>query len=674
MIAAAILCGVCDPSRKANASGLVSTGTAILAGMTGFGRYLWRLLPGNPMVTRIVWGGGRRLPHLWVRMGYLGALILLVLVGLLSQDALEGTLALDQLARAGSWVFAVIAYGQVILICLLAPLFMAGAIASEQSGKTYNILLTTPLSNLQIVLGSLAGRLLFILALLASGLPLFSVLLVFGGVPAGAVLVSFAVAGMVAVTVGAIAVTMSVLRAGGRRAVFAFVIANLAFLLLLYLLDSMVLRRVNAGTPWAGHTTWVTPLHPLLVLESAINRANYAPPGEELVGEMSGLVRFYLARPFETFLVWTGVLSGGLLVACSLGVRRVAQGESRAWRWVRLRLRLPAPGAERRRAARSIGLANPVAWREANTRGKLAGGILARWGFLVLAVGGAGALLWRYHHDGYWGSTGASRGQVSLTPDAWLREGLSALLLIEVTVVVLVALYVSAGSVSREREDGTLDIMLTTPITPKQYVWGKLRGLVMFLSVLLAAPVATALLVSGYAWWGQRAGWVQATYVWRQGSGVGTGGFGVSVPDVPLMYPEAPLVLAVMLVPTAALCVAIGMQFSLTNKSVISAVVKAVVPVAVVSAFFGFCGFRASSTIEFVGPALNAMSPATNVLMLTQPFESVARFGESTATGRISIALGAIFAAVVYGLVVWSLLSTMVKHFDQTVRRLSGGS
>ena len=36
---------------------------------------------------------------------------------------------------------------------------------------------------------------------------------------------------------------------------------------------------------------------------------------------------------------------------------------------------------------------------------------------------------------------------------------------------------------------GTLDLLLTTPITPNKYIWGKVRGLVSFLVLLVAVPV-----------------------------------------------------------------------------------------------------------------------------------------------------------------------------------------
>ncbi|HEX7009608.1 MAG TPA: hypothetical protein VF184_06475, partial [Phycisphaeraceae bacterium] len=210
--------------------------------MHAVGRWLWDLLPGNPMVVRIVQGGSRRTRHLWVRSGYLGALIILVLVGLLSGGGLGEQVGLTELAKSGTWAFAVVAYGQVVLVCLLAPLFMAGVIAQEQAGKTLDILLTTPLTNLQIVLGSLTGRLFFVLTMLLSGLPLFAVLLIFGGVPIRSVFISFAVAALVALPVGSVAVTLSVFRAGGRKAVFTFVIAVAGYLVAAYALDRVMLR------------------------------------------------------------------------------------------------------------------------------------------------------------------------------------------------------------------------------------------------------------------------------------------------------------------------------------------------------------------------------------------------------------------------------------------------
>ena len=53
----------------------------------------------------------------------------------------------------------------------------------------------------------------------------------------------------------------------------------------------------------------------------------------------------------------------------------------------------------------------------------------------------------------------------------------------------------AASTVTREKEDGTLDLLLTTPITSHYYIWGKLRGLVSFVLPLIAVPVVSALLL-----------------------------------------------------------------------------------------------------------------------------------------------------------------------------------
>lgn len=634
-------------------------------------QWFWRLLPGNPQVVRIVQGGSRRTQHALVRMGYLGALIALVTIGMLSAGGLGGAVDLNDLAKAGSQVFRIISYGQVVLVCLLAPIFMAGAIASEQSGKTYNILLTTPLSNLQIVLGSLLGRLFFILTLLLSGLPLFAVMLVFGGVPVSSIFVAFAVAGLTALFVGAVAVVLSVMRAGGRKAVFVFVITIAAYLVVVGALDMVLLRNLGATR---GHTTVLTPLHPLLVLQATINRANYTTPGPEEVAAYPALVRFYLGKPFAAFAVLTSVSSLLMVLFCSLWVRRIGAGDSKAMIWLKGKLRMAEAGAARTRRARKLGNGNPIAWREANTRGKLAGGILARYGFVVLGLLGLGLLLYYYHTDAYW-----TQGQQNATPSAfvgkgpieWFHPALMTLLIAEVVVIALVALYMSAGSVSKEREDGTLDIMLTTPITPRYYVWGKLRGLVRFLSVMIALPVVTLLIVSAYSFVGGLLDWPQAVFR-HASSGGGYYGSGGTVSYVPLAIPEAGILLLFMLLPFVALCVGIGMFWSLKAKGVLGAVVPSVAIIGAGALVLALCGLSASKNIMLVGPVLNAFSPSTNIIMLVNPYEYVEQFDAEPALGRITLYIGALAVCGGYATIVWAMIAAMVRGFDHTVRRLSG--
>lgn len=626
-------------------------------------QWLWRLLPGNPMVVRIVESGSRRTRHLWVRMGYLGALILLVLIGLLSGAGVGGETSLTELAKSGTWVFAIVAYGQVILVCLLAPLFMAAAIGQERAGETLAILLTTPLTNLQIVLGSLAGRLFFVLALLLSGLPLFSVLLIFGGVPISSVFIAFAVAGLTAIMVGSVAVALSVFRAGGRKAVFSFVITIAAYLVGAYLLDVGLLRNLP-GHP-SDQTTWLTPLHPLLVLESSLTSANYRPPRAETLAHLPWLVRFYLGQPLAAFAILTTLTSTVLILASSLLLRRIGQGESAAVRWLKRKLRVgPAEsGTERRRPPREVGH-NPIAWREANTRGKIASGIVARWAFVGIGLFLGLLLLLLYHVGALPQVQGAFAA--SLPPHEVFHYSLTALLLIEVAVIALVAIYMSAGCVSREREDGTLDLVLTTPVTPRFYIWGKLQGLVRFLSLLIAVPVLTLAMVSVYGIVGGVLLWPQAraTYAVNTYQGMASR-------SGDILLPEAPLLLAIVLVPFIAFCVASGMNFSLKARGVLGAVIPTVATIGAIAMVLGLCGLGMTG-VPILGPIINAFSPATSLLVIINPWERVQNFADAPGFQRVWLFIAALIAAGGYSLLVWSLITGMVKNFDQTVRRLSG--
>src|SRR5436309_14005968 len=85
------------------------------------------------------------------------------------------------------------------------PIFTAGAITQEKDSQTYDILLATPLTNGQIVLGSLLSRLFFVVALLVSGIPIFSITQIFGGVAIRSIILSFAIAAAAAFGTASIA-------------------------------------------------------------------------------------------------------------------------------------------------------------------------------------------------------------------------------------------------------------------------------------------------------------------------------------------------------------------------------------------------------------------------------------------------------------------------------------
>jgi ABC-type transport system involved in multi-copper enzyme maturation permease subunit len=612
--------------------------------MPAFLNWLLRLLPTNPICLRLIQGGSRRPRHLLIRSGYLAVMIFVLLFALV--DTIAGTPSVRDLARAGAQTFTWISYLQVALICLLTPIFMAGAIAQEANPRTWDIVLTTPLGNLQIVLGNLFGRLFFILALLFSTLPLFAVTQYFGGVPGKSIFASYAIAGSSSLLVAAIAITLCVNRTAGRRAVFWFYAAVVTYLFLTYAADFAWLRKPAAAVGTAKLTSIMTPLNPFLALEVLLRSNTYQP--HDLTGTGAAwITQKWLAQPIASFC-WLCFLVSLVLIAYSMLRVRLIGSRTGMVPWHRRLLGLGAKGAVER-PARRVGH-NPVAWRESVARGKTMSAIVARWGFVALGVGAGIALIGLYH-VGVW------------TPDS-LRAAMLTVLAAEVVVIALVAINSSATAVSREREDGTLDLILTTPIQPGPYLAGKLRGIFQFLIPLMLVPALTMLVLALY---------VLADGFGRAGGVTVTDTLGTGTINLPVVLPEGAIALPLALAPFVAFCVMVGLHWSIKSKGTIGSVVAAVLVVGAVAGIIGVCGIPAGQNMPLVGAVITSFSPVNLLWAIILPASTVPKsLASNPASCRVALVAGALIAAVVYAIVVYAMHTTMKRSFMMTVRRLAG--
>ncbi|MHC4415873.1 MAG: ABC transporter permease subunit [Planctomycetota bacterium] len=615
--------------------------------MPAFLNWLLRLLPTNPICMRLVQGGSRRHRHLLIRSGYLAVMVFVLLFALLGKSA--GAASVRELATAGAQTFTSISYLQVGLICLLTPIFMAGAIAQEANPRTWDILLTTPLGNLQIVLGNLFGRLFFILALLFSTLPLFAVTQYFGGVPGKSIFSSYAIASSSGLLVAAIAITLCVNRTAGRRAVFWFYAAVIMYLFATYAADLQLRQPVSLGAT-AKMTTLATPLNPFLALEVLLRSNTYMP--HDLTGTGAAWIeRMWLSRPIATFC-WLCVGLSVVMVAYSTLRVRMIGSAAGSVSWHRRVLGLGARGAVER-PARRVGH-NPIAWRESVARGKTLGAIVARWGFVALGVAVGLAVVGLYHTGSWTGAT--------------LQLALVTVLAAEIVVVVLVALNMSATAVSREREDGTLDLILSTPIQPGPYLAGKLRGLIQYLLPLMLVPVATMLIVAVYV---LADGFGRSGGVWMTGVPLkGT----TDTADLPVVLPEGAITLPLVLIPFVAFCVMVGLHWSIKSKGTIGSVVAAVLVVGAVAGVLGLCGLPAGLEMQIVGALVSAMSPLNLLWAIVYPAATIPKSLSDPVAGRFSLVAGAAIAGAVYTAVVYGMHTTMRRSFMMTVRKLAGAT
>ena len=57
-----------------------------LANMLGITEYVWRLVPGNPILLRVVSAAGKKKRDLFIRCGYLGILVAVVIWTIATSD------------------------------------------------------------------------------------------------------------------------------------------------------------------------------------------------------------------------------------------------------------------------------------------------------------------------------------------------------------------------------------------------------------------------------------------------------------------------------------------------------------------------------------------------------------------------------------------------------------
>ena len=137
----------------------------------------------NPMVRKELRQRMRErrawlLPTLYLLV--LGAVVIVFYMTVTARRGAFGMVV--QGSALGQGIFLAVAYAQLSLLLLVAPVFSAGAVTIEKEQRTLAGLLTSLLSPADIWWGKLAAALLYQGLLLAAGLPVLALTLAFGGI------------------------------------------------------------------------------------------------------------------------------------------------------------------------------------------------------------------------------------------------------------------------------------------------------------------------------------------------------------------------------------------------------------------------------------------------------------------------------------------------------------
>jgi len=127
-------------------------------------------------------------------------LAITVFIGLVWFDAVENfvrngysVLVASQMSKVGKMIITNIVWFQFYTMPVLAVILLSSSISSEIQGKTIGVLVSTPITSFQIVMGKMLSKLFQLILLMAISVPILSMVRVFGGVPWNYIISTFCV-------------------------------------------------------------------------------------------------------------------------------------------------------------------------------------------------------------------------------------------------------------------------------------------------------------------------------------------------------------------------------------------------------------------------------------------------------------------------------------------------
>lgn len=390
----------------------------------------------------------RQFRHYLLRSGYVALLLVLMWTARQAIVGLQGERSIGELARLGGFIFQVLAVVQFSLVLFFALIFAAGGIAQEKDRGTLVLLLMTDLRDREIVLGKLFSSLLNVAVLLSASFPVFVLLHWLGGVEIGQILWVLALTAATALAAGSWGAMVAFWREKTFQTLAVSVLG-----VVLYLGAAEGAAALTAGSPAAD---WGAALDPYRALWAVLN-----PLAD--------------ARPLGPPSHMPSVLAMLVLAAMLTGTATL---RLRVWnpsRSVASRQEEKSAAPREKTAARHRAIwSNPVLWREIRTRAYGRKMFVIKAAYLLLAGGVVSALSGP--------ADSVLLGEMAIPPLglAYFGLGLLGLMLINAQAVT---------ALTGERDGKTLELLLVTDITAKEFVFGKLGGILYNTKELILVPL-----------------------------------------------------------------------------------------------------------------------------------------------------------------------------------------
>jgi ABC-type transport system involved in multi-copper enzyme maturation permease subunit len=407
------------------------------------------------------------------------------------------------LSRFGTILLLIFVMTQLTLMLFFAPLAAATAVALEKDRRTFVLLLMTDLSDLEIVLGKLIASLFQIGTMLAASAPVFFLALLLGGISGEQLAYILGMTAAAGLTGGCLGLVVALWRDRTFQSV--------ALTVLLVVLALALIEAIAAFFP-AAHVAGVPlriGLNPFRAVRIVLQ------PDPNTLSRLAATTGVFVAAALvmSTLLVTLGVLMLRVWNPGRNEPREQREGEEEGLveQLVEVdgepALNIPTsiPGVGEATATTGLHVprrthrritrgprpyrqpwSTPIIWRELKTRAYGRKPLIVKGAYLLAFILGVALfhLMSEGHEDPL--STGMSLIPISL--------GVLSLILVNAQGVT---------SLTSERDTGALDLLLVTELTPKEFIYGKLYGVLYNAKEMVALPV---LLTLWYTWRGLLSG------------------------------------------------------------------------------------------------------------------------------------------------------------------------
>jgi ABC-type Na+ efflux pump permease subunit len=398
----------------------------------------------------------RRGAHYLARTASLGLLWVLGLTAWQAAVGWQRAALLGETARFGLLLFQIFTYVQLTLLLFFAALSAASTVAQEKDRRTFILLLITDMRDYEIVLGKLLGSLLPIALLLAASVPVMALLLLLGGVAPSQVVQAVLILSATAFASGSLGGVVALWR---DRTFQSLALSALFLVLYLCLVRALGVLPIPAAT-----LSYIQAcLDPFLALQAVLESP---AEGQTL-------------HPAYGFFITLTLLS---VAVNGLAISRLRKWNPRGEPIMQRERKDDNEDKDRSKAHAAPGKirdvwANPILWREIKTWAYGRRPLLISVAYYVVV-----GLI------SYYALSDALAPHPGGTPAFAAATGI-------VPIAVLSMLLVSAQAVTAitsERDVGALDLLLVTDLTPKEFIFGKLLGILWNVKWFLVPPLVLA--------------------------------------------------------------------------------------------------------------------------------------------------------------------------------------